>query len=124
MPEKNRIDNETKAAVMAALLTGQSVASVARQYKLNPSTIRNWKSLANLEGAVNQEVKYQIGDKLVAYVEKSLDALANQTALFGEASWLASQSAADLAVLHGIVIDKTIRLIEALASGGNQEDGE
>jgi len=44
MPRKHPL--ETRAAAMAELLTGASVASVARSYKIPKQTISDWKRRA------------------------------------------------------------------------------
>jgi transposase-like protein len=40
---RNSYTDETKAAVMAALLEGQSVSSVAKEYDISKVTVSNWK---------------------------------------------------------------------------------
>ena len=110
-----RYDDSTKAAVMAALLAGQSVHEISKQYDIPTSTIRNWKSAQKLEGALDQEQKYEIGDLLLAYLHEILNALRSQAAHFGNQAWLNRQDADNLAVLHGVAADKAIRIIEALA---------
>jgi transposase-like protein len=40
---RNSYTDETKAAVMAALLEGQSVPSVAKEYDIPKGTVSNWK---------------------------------------------------------------------------------
>lgn len=117
-------DDATKAAVMAALLAGQGIMEISKQYGVNPSTIRNWRSANNLENAIDQEQRYEIGDLLLAYLRESLNALRLQAQHFGQAAWLANQNAADLAVLHGVQTDKAIRIIEALTAGGEADQGE
>lgn len=44
----NHYSEETKAAVMAALLTEQSVTQVAKEYDIPTGTIRSWKSRQNI----------------------------------------------------------------------------
>jgi transposase-like protein len=44
----NHYSEEIKAAVMAALLTGQSVSEVAKEYKIPEGTIYSWKSRQNI----------------------------------------------------------------------------
>lgn len=123
---KKKYDNATKAAVMAALLAGQLPSQLAKEYDISESTIRNWKSSAKLDNAIDQEEKYEIGDMLLAYLREILNALRLQAAHFGKATWLNHQNAADLAVLHGVATDKALRIIEALAGSGTnsgQDDG-
>lgn len=110
---------ETKAAVMASLLTGQSVSSVAREYKIPKGTVSDWKRQAEGVGSEPTQ-KREIGALLLDYLHTNLRTLKKQSETFADEKWLKLQSASELAVLHGVIADKTIRLLEALAS----EEGE
>ena len=110
--------DETKAAVMAALLAGQSIGSIAREYNLPKSTISRWK---NSDVPQNGTQKKQISDLIVDYLRANLEALREQAVMFSDRQWLAKQTASDVAVLHGVMTDKAIRLLEAF-SGGEGED--
>lgn len=124
MTERRGYDEKTKTVVLAALLAGQDISTISKKYKIPSSTIRNWKSAAKMSDAIEQETKYRVGDLLVRYLEKSLNAAAVQADHFANTDWLDSQNAADLAVLHGILVDKAVRIIEALAAGSNETGGE
>ena len=105
---------------MAALLTGQSVSSVAKEYEIPKGTVSDWKRLAlkKAEGVGNEPTqKNEIGDLLMEYLGANLRSLKVQAEHFGDKTWLASQPADSLAVLHGVQTDKAIRLLEALAAG-------
>jgi len=111
--------DETKAAVMAALLAGQSVSSTAKEYKLPKGTVSNWKRKAK-ERAGGTEETYpkkaaEIGELLIGYLHTNLETLRVQSVFFRNEAWLKQQNAADLAVLHGVVTDKSIRLLESLS---------
>lgn len=110
--------DETKAAVMAALLAGQSIGSIAREYNLPKSTISRWK---NSDVPQNGTQKKQIADLITDYLRANLEALRAQAVMFSDHQWLAKQTASDVAVLHGVMTDKAIRLLEAF-SGGEGED--
>ena len=120
---RKRYDDSTKAAVMAAVLAGQAVNEIAKDYNIPASTIRGWKYGTKLDGAVDQEQRYEIGDMLLSYLREILNALRLQAIQFGKATWLNSQNAADLAVLHGVAADKAIRIIEALAGSDSADPG-
>lgn len=111
--------NETKAAVMAALLTGQSISEIAAEYKIPAGTVKSWKSRQGGDSVavVATEKKAEIGDLLFDYLRTMLRTLKVQAEHFGDKTWLAKQSAADLAILHGVSIDKAVRLLEALDGG-------
>ncbi|MDP9485746.1 MAG: hypothetical protein M3Q49_08195 [Actinomycetota bacterium] len=110
---------ETKAAAMAALLTGQSIGSVAKEYEIPRSTVGNWSSQVRREGTVPDTKKEEIGDLLASYLEENLRSLRSQAEVFGKARWLEKQSASELAVLHGVQTDKAIRLLEAMSRAGD-----
>jgi transposase-like protein len=105
-------NDETKAAVMAALLSGQSVNQVSKEYSIPKATVSRWKN-----GGVPSygTQKKEIGALLVSYLSTSLETLEAQARMFKNEEWLKKQNAADVAVLHGVVTDKAIRLLEALA---------
>ncbi len=68
--------------------------------------------------------KEAIGELLVKYLETNLRTLAAQSAVFADEEWLKKQSASEVAVLHGVIIDKTVRLLEALGpEAPSSEDG-
>ena len=48
------------------------------------------------------------------YLKGSLHTLQEQARFFADAEWLRKQDAADVAVLHGVLTDKVVRLLEAL----------
>lgn len=103
---------ETKAAVMAALLVGQSISQVAKAYSIPRGTVGRWS--AELEIERNRK-KAEIGELLVEYLKEGLTTLREQVKVFRDETWLKEQSASELAVLHGVIADKQIRLLEALA---------
>jgi transposase-like protein len=107
---------ELKAQVMAALLSGQSINSVAREYNLPKGTVSSW---LNRRARPAAEKGSYIDTLLVSYVEENLVTLREQAIFFRDVDWLKQQEASQLAVLHGVIADKTIRLLEA--HGGEPE---
>lgn len=118
---KAEYSNEVKASVMAALLEGQSVSAVAKQYKIPKGTVSGWKQKAFLGADIKSsdpvatQKREEIGDLLLDYLRTMLCTLKVQAEHFGDKSWLKNQGANELAVLHGVSTDKTIRLLEALS---------
>jgi hypothetical protein len=51
---------------------------------------------------------------LIGLLRENLATLRVQAKFFRREDWLVVQPAADLAVLYGVVTDKTVRLLEAL----------
>ena len=115
-----------KAQVLAALLEGQAVTRVAEDYNIPEGTVYSWKS-REINGHGSElanhasEKKEQIGDLLLEYLSESLITLRKQAEMFRNEGWLKKQNAADVAVLHGVVTDKVIRLLEALSTVNDNE---
>lgn len=121
MTERREYDEQTKAAVMAALLAGQSISAVAKEYSIPKGTVSGWKNQAtNGVAGLSTQKKEETGDLLWDYLRTSLKTLKIQAEHFGDKKWLSKQSAADLAVLHGVTVDKAIRLLEAVSSAEGQ----
>lgn len=118
--------DDLKAAVMAQLLQGQSVSSIATEYDIPKGTVSGWKRKAKEHAAdsplaSDATQKEEIGQLLVDYLRANLDALRAQSEVFADRDWLKDQEASELAVLHGVMTDKAVRLLEALA--GADVDG-
>lgn len=125
MPAKGRKEYSpaTKAAALAALLEGQAVHKVAADFKLPEGTVKAWRH--RMQGAATESKaaiakKEEIGTLLVDYLHANLKTLQAQQVVFADPQWLKQQNAADLAVLHGVMTDKAIRLLEALGGPGDR----
>lgn len=103
---------EIRAEVMSCLLQGQGVTTVAKQYDIPTSTVSRWKRKAREEAGRTDDV----GALLLEYLTENLTTLRAQAERFRDPEWLAQQDAADVAVLHGVLTDKAVRLLEAMES--------
>ena len=113
---KRSYNSETKAAVLAALLTGQAASFVAKEYSIPESTVKDWGAKAR-SGELSAEYpsqKKEIGELLIEYLRANIEALRKQAEVFGEPDYLRKNSAENLAVLHGVMADKAVRLLEAM----------
>jgi transposase-like protein len=105
---------DVKAAALAALATGESLHSVARRLGISRATLRRWRgSAAPLVAQGDPQKTQQIGAQLCGFLEESIETLTTQARVVRDDAWLRRQSAADLAVLHGVMFDKTARLLAA-----------
>lgn len=109
-----------KAQAMAALLAGQSYTEVARAFNVPIGTLKSWKSrdAAGVDAGDATSAtakKERIGALLLDYLVSTLETLKAQQVVFADAEWLKKQSASEAAILHGVLADKTIRLLEGLA---------
>lgn len=124
MAARREYSDETKAQVMAALLAGQSVSSAAQEYKIPKGTVSSWRKVAQglAAGRVGESATQKsvtLDDLLQGYVEENLVTLREQSVFFRDKGWLKEQPASELAVLHGVIADKTVRILEAY--GGPSE---
>lgn len=120
---------EIKAAVMAALLAGQGVTEVAATYNIPQQTVSDWAK--NEIGEIRSKKGERIADLTFGYLEAILDGLTKQVQIVSTPEYISKQSAADIAVLHGVMADKGFRLLSAVptnarsgADGGATGTGE
>lgn len=114
---------EVKAAVMAALLVGQSVSSVAKEYNIPKGTISGWnRKVRGGVAKIATQKRKPIGDKLTDLIYVQLDTLLTQHMAVSNPKWILNQSAADMAVLMGVTQDKLMRMLEAFGSDDNTDD--
>lgn len=110
--------DQVKAQALAALLAGQAPSEVARVFGIPVGTLKSWKS-RQLRGetvaTVATDVRERIGRLLLGYLEETLTTLTVQQMVFRNEEWILKQSAAEAATLHGISVDKVVRLLEGLA---------
>ncbi len=66
-----------------------------------------------------QRKKKKKGVLLLAYLAVTLETLSRQAAFFADEGWLRVQDASTVAVLCGVLADKAVRLLEALAPGAD-----
>jgi hypothetical protein len=98
---------------MAALLAGQSLGEVSRQYRIPEGTLHEWRR--QLHGVQTlKDDGAEFGVLIAEYLRENLTTLAAQAKHFRDATWLSNQPANEAAVLHGVLTDKAIRLLEAL----------
>ena len=125
---KRKYSEEIKAECMAALLKGQGLGTVSKQYDIPKSTIYKWKIKAQQVEPIEKEPgKIERRESRIAiligeYLEASLTTLKAQAEAFGDTDWLREQSASEVGVLHGIMLDKAVRILDAIERAGQQED--
>lgn len=114
MPRGKRHSDETKAAVMAALLAGQGVSEVAAAYHLPHATVSRWAATIRPQlDEVGRKKGVDFDHLIGTYLEEILVTLTIQVQHFRQLPWLEKQPASELAVLHGVLADKGFRLLEA-----------
>ena len=107
---------EIRASVMAALLTGQSVSQVAEQFNLGKATVSRWRKTLRSETLeqIGTEKRESLEGLLIDYVITNLKTLKAQSEIVRDPDYIKKQSASEIAVLHGVLADKSIRILSAL----------
>lgn len=111
-----RHSDEIRAQVMAALLAGQGITEVASQYSLDVSVVSRWRAGISTQDlqAIATKKGEQIEDLLFGYLTETIVTLKEQAIVVREREYIIKQPADSLAVLHGVMADKSIRLLEAV----------
>lgn len=123
MAERRVHSDETKAAVMAALLEGQSINYCVGQYKIPFGTVASWARGLPRNHKLSKEKRERVGELIIDNVEAELETTIAMQDVFKDQKWLKRQRASELAVLYGVIKDKTFRVLEALPEG-NSDDYE
>lgn len=114
--------DELKAVAMAALLNGQSIDVVAKKYDIPRGTVSSWatrerNAMRANDSLIVEEQQERISHLIVDNVETMLVTTKEMLDVVRDKTWLKKQSASEVAVLFGVISDKTYRLLEALPSG-------
>lgn len=108
--------DDTQAQVKALLLAGEGVMEVARQLNIDHSSVSRIKS--SLGPDELHELARKKGDTIenlvVDYLVTNLKTLRTQAEIAGERAYIEKQPAGELSLLHGVMSDKSIRLLEAI----------
>jgi hypothetical protein len=102
--------DEVKAAALADLVLLGPGATAAK-YGIPVGTIHSWSSRNDPLASLKKE---HIGAIAARYLEANLQALIAQAYVASDPDYINRQPAESLAVLHGVMADKSIRLFEAL----------
>ena len=115
MPSGKPYEPHVKAAAIAALMAGESPRVVADSHGLPLSTVRKWGVETRRDNLiVRPEKKAELGELVHGYLEDLLATVAAQARFARDESWLRQQNAGDLAILHGVLVDKAVRILAAL----------
>lgn len=115
---KTTYSPEIRAAAITALLAGQSVSSVAKEYRLPKGTVSDWRR-RGVGGDTTQKPtdgSESIGDLLKRLVRAQIRACIAIAEVAQEKSWLRAQGATEIGMIGGITNDKLVRMLEAMDS--------
>lgn len=107
------IAKERKAEAIALLLEGNTAGYVAEKLGLSRTTVYTWQ-MADTRLLPN--VREEIGALVLAHLTSNLESLGAIADHVKDKTWLMKQDAQQLAVLYGVMSDKTSRVLEAMNS--------
>ena len=104
-------EQERAAALADIVLIGSS--ATAAKYDIPRSTLITWQEQFSI--VHNPSIKKASIEALaMTYLEASLQALTAQAYVISQPEYIERQPAGELAILHGVVADKAVRLLDAL----------
>ena len=110
---------ERAAALADVVLIGTSAA--AAKYDIPRSTLITWQEQFSI--VHNPLLKRdRIGALVASYLEANLQALTAQAYVASDPEYINRQPADSLAILHGVMADKSVRLLEALQSSAGHAE--
>lgn len=120
---------EMRAQVLAALLAGQTICQIARDFGISKGTVSTWRNESgqSLNAFRTPRVaEIEIGELVLGYLRANLKTAQVQVGLFGDEKflreWLKKHSPAEASVFHSGIVDKAIRLLEALESSESKPE--
>jgi transposase-like protein len=106
---------ETKAQAVAALMAGEPPKVVSEQFDIPYATVRAWRDDVKRSNSIApHEKRAELGELVAGYLEELLTTVAAQARFARDESWLRQQNASDLAIFHGVLVDKGVRILAAL----------
>lgn len=108
-----RYSEEIKGAALAdVVLLGTS--ATAAKYGIPRTTLLTWQQQFTVVHNPSLKREY-IGGLVAAYLEANLQALTAQAYVASDPEYINRQPADGLAILHGVMADKSVRLLEAIS---------
>ncbi|MFN7931525.1 MAG: helix-turn-helix domain-containing protein [Blastocatellia bacterium] len=127
MSKGRQTDDPVRAAVISALLAGQGVSQIARELKLSKATVSRIKNTVGPKHL--EQVETEKRDKITALIESHLETsltCANELAkkATSNQAWFDKQTASEIAVLYGVLTDKSLRILEAIQPEADPAEDE
>lgn len=108
---------KVKARALASLLAGDTPRHVSEDLGIPFETVKSWRRRLKRGELQLVAPQKRAGDLLGESVEASLGAMISQSERVADPEWLRQQSAGELAVLHGVMFDKTLRVLQTANLG-------
>jgi hypothetical protein len=111
-------DDAVRAAAIADVTLGCSISEAARKHGVSRTTVQRWckaqgVDLATCAPLVPQK-RTDLGARIAEYLDTGLQALTAQARVAGDPEYIKKQPAGELAILHGVLSDKLVRILAAI----------
>lgn len=116
MSVRRQYSDAQRAAALADLVLLGPGATAAK-YGIPSGTLRSWASRFDPAATLKKD---HLGLLAATYLEANLQALTAQAYVASDPDYIERQPAESLAILHGVMADKSIRLFEALHRDAEQ----
>lgn len=96
---------------------------IARELNLPHQSVTNYKKEIPDDklSEIRRKKGERIDDLVYDYLLQNLDTLRTQSKIVSDESYIHKQPAGEMATLHGVIADKTIRLLEVTTGAGIAE---
>jgi DNA-binding MarR family transcriptional regulator len=113
--------DDVQAQIMAALLAGQGVNELSREFNIPHQTISDMRKTLEKNGYFG--IKKDLGTQILELLETQLNALKSIATEVGRPEYIQKQPASEAAVLYGVIADKAFRIASALETSQSQSVG-
>jgi len=110
---------ETRKQVVAEILTGDSIRSVAKRYGIPYTTVEGWWKEDRPIGVANTRTRERIVDEIYDTAFDILEGVRASARLLADESWARQYEPASLAVLVSALPDRGVRMLAGLQPSAN-----
>lgn len=114
MPTGQRHPPELRARVVAEVVAGDSIRAVAKRWGIPYPTAQAWWREDRPTDTTDARTQRRMVDQLYDTAFDCLDAVRATAGLFQDPAWTRAQTAEGLAVLVGVLSDRTVRMLGGL----------
>lgn len=112
---------ETRASVVAEILSGHPINEVAKRWNIPQQTAQGWWAIDRPTESTNARTRERMVEHLYDTAFDSLEGVRASARLLQDTSWTRTQSAADIAALVAVLSDRTIRMLGGLRPAGYEQ---
>ena len=113
-------DSSVRQRAISALRDGHTVRQVASDLGITTRTLRRWRAAlpedeqAEIVRRTALKKQADLGELIYGYLTTSLPSLTAQLRVMGDPVWIDRQNAREIAILHGMLWDRALRILTLL----------